>query len=166
MIAFIQRFVWRIGPFTFVINDDGTDLLVVVVDVHHAARLGFAAQGRGLIVGGVAWTYRSLLVAHVIIDNDIFCRRWCRSVNHDREAAAGARVARCVSRSDGEGVLAISQRGVRSERPLAVAVRRDGANHLTVVEDRHDVTRRSAAAQGWRGIVGGVAFLQRAKVWS
>ena len=62
-------------------------------------------------------------------------------------------------------VFAISQRGVRSERPLAVAVRRDGANHLTVVEDRHDVTRRSAAARGWRGIVGGVAFLQRAKVW-
>ena len=54
MIAFIQRFVWRIGPFTFVINDDGTDLLVVIIDVHHAARLGFATQGRGLIVCGVA----------------------------------------------------------------------------------------------------------------
>ena len=159
MIAFSQRLIWRIGPFTFVINDDGTDLLVVVIDVHHAARLGFAAQGRGLIVGGVAWTYRPLLVAHVIIDNDIFCRRRCRSVNHDREAAAGARVARCVSRCDGEGVLAIRQRSIRGERPLPVAVRRDGTNHFPVVEDRHNVARCSAAAQGWGGVVGGFAFL-------
>ncbi len=165
MIAFSQRRVWRIGPFTFVINDDGTDLLVVIIDVHHAARLSFAAQGRGLIVGGVAWTYRPLLVAHVIIDNDIFCRRRCRSVNHDREGTAGARVARCVSRSDGEGVLAIRQRSIRGERPLPVTVRLDGTNHFPVVEDRHNVARCSAAAQGWRGVVGGFTFLQRTHMW-
>ena len=164
MIAFSQRLIWRIGPFTFVINDDGTDLLVVVIDVHHAARLGFAAQGRGLIVGGVAWTYRPLLVAHVIIDNDIFCRRRCRSIDHDREAAAGARVARCVSRRDGEGVLTIRQRSIRGERPLTAAVRLDGANHFPVVEDRHNVARCSAAAQGWGGVVGGFAFLHWADV--
>ena len=164
MIAFSQRRVWRIGPFTFVINDDGTDLLVVIIDVHHAARLGFAAQGRGLIVGGVAWTYRPLLVAHVIIDNDIFCRRRCRSIDHDREGTAGARVARCVSRRDGEGVLTIRQRGIRGERPLTAAVRLDGANHFPVVEDRHNVARCSAAAQGWGGVVGGFAFLHWADV--
>ena len=164
MVTFIQRFVRRIGPLAFVINDNGANLLVVVVDIDHAARLGFAAQGWRLVVGGVTLAYRSLFVAHVIIKDDIVRRSRCRSVDNNREAAAGARVACRVGRGDGEGVLAVSQRGVRRERPLAVAVRGDGANHFTVVENRHGIARRSAAAQGWSGVVGGFAFLQRANV--
>jgi len=165
VIAFVQRFLWRIGPLAFVIHNNGTNLLVVIVDIHRAARLGFAAQGWRLIVGGVAGTYRPLLVAHVIVDNDIFRRSRSRGVDNNREAAAGARVARCVSRGNGEGVLAIRQCAIRGECPLPVAVRLDGANHFPVIEDGDGITRRRAAAQGRRGIVGRLAFLQRANVW-
>jgi len=164
VIAFVQRFLWRIGPLAFVIHNNGTNLLVVIVDIHRAARLGFAAQGWRLIVGGVAGTYRPLLVAHVIVDNDIFRRGRSRGVDNNREGSAGTRVARSVSRGNGEGVLTIRQCAIRGEHPLTAAVRLDGTNHFPVVEDRHNVARCRTAAQGWGGVVGGFAFLHWANV--
>ncbi len=119
MIAFSQRHVWRIGPFTFVINDDGTDLLVVIIDVHHAARLSFAHRsGSGTDRRWCRRTYRPLLVAHVIIDNDIFPAGDGAAVSiHDRSCRwcrlPAASVAVTVK------VLAIRQRSIRVNAPTS-----------------------------------------------
>ncbi len=67
MIAFIQRRFRGVFPLTVVADHGGANHFAVVDDVHHAARFSITAEGRGLIVGGVAVGDRAGLVTHIVV---------------------------------------------------------------------------------------------------
>ena len=53
MFAVAQRFVWRIAPLAFVIDDDRPDFLIIIDDMDGIARISFPRQRRFSVIGHV-----------------------------------------------------------------------------------------------------------------
>ena len=53
MFAVAQRFVWRIAPLAFVIDDDRPDFLIIIDDMDGIARISFPRQRRFGVIGHV-----------------------------------------------------------------------------------------------------------------
>ncbi|KGB13766.1 hypothetical protein DR74_5490 [Enterobacter cloacae] len=157
-----QRLVRGVAPGAVRVHLRGADDLAVVDDVHRAARLGLTAQGRGVVIGGVAAHDRALVGADVVGDQQVRGRVRGFCIDNDTEAAGwltGA--AHAVGDGGGEVMAAVCQRRIRREAPAAVAGHGGGANQTTVVVDTDGAARHAAAAaQGRGGVVGDIALLQ------
>ena len=157
-----ERLIRGVAPGAVRVHLRGADDLAVVDDVHRAARLGLAAQGRGVVIGGVAAHDRALVRTDVVGDQQVRGRVRCFCIDNDTEAAGWLTGAsHAVGDGGGEAVIAVSQRRIRREAPAAVAAHGGGADQATVIVDADGAAdHAAAAAQGRGGVVGDVALLQ------
>ncbi|CAM7131586.1 hypothetical protein ENINCP361B_22495 [Enterobacter intestinihominis] len=166
MLAVGERLIRGEAPCTVRVHLRGADNLAVVDDVHRAARLGPAAQGRGVVIGGVAAHDRALVRTDVVGDQQVRGCVRCFCIDNDTEAAGWLTGApHAVGDGGGEAVAAVSQRRIRREAPAAVAAHGGGADQAAVIVDADGAAdHAAAAAQGRGGVVGDVTLLQVVRV--
>ncbi len=162
VVAICQRRVRGEGPLTVAVSSHGTQDLAAVADSNNIASRRRPVQGRGAVVGGLAFLQRTDM-RFAVIDH-AGDRRLCAGRDQQRNVVrrsfTGDAVTGRILGFQGQAVQAFQQRCIRGHAPVTGAVNHRRANQVGACGiggvNKHDITGAADTADDRQAVVGDI----------